>query len=56
LTFNPSETTKLGTVQSIYVWRNMIVAGTNSALIGALDDNMRGSLIDYNLPSNDAIK
>ncbi|MCX6824217.1 MAG: hypothetical protein NT085_03750 [candidate division SR1 bacterium] len=56
LSFNPSEISQLGTVQSLYVWRNMIVAGSKSALVGALDDNMRGSLIDYNLPSTDAMK
>ena len=56
LSFNPSEVSQLGTVQSLYVWRNMIVAGDKSALVGALDDNMRGSLVDYNLSSSDTIK
>ena len=56
LSFNPAETSQLGTIQGLYVWRNMIVAGSNASLVGALDDNMRGSLIDYNLPSNDTIK
>ena len=56
LSFNPSEISQLGDIQSLYVWRNMIVAGTKSALVGALDDNMRGSLIDYNLPSTDTMK
>jgi hypothetical protein len=56
LSFNPSEISQLGDIQSLYVWRNMIVAGTKSALVGALDDNMRGSLIDYNLPSTDVMK
>ncbi|MFA6256428.1 MAG: hypothetical protein WC606_04555 [Candidatus Absconditabacterales bacterium] len=56
LSFNPSEISQLGTIQSLYVWRNMIVAGTKSALVGALDDNMRGSLIDYNLPSTESMK
>lgn len=57
LSFNPSEVSQLGSVQWLYVWRNMIVAGTKSALVGALDDNMRGSLITYNLPSStDSIK
>lgn len=56
LSFNPSEASKLGAIQSLYVWRNMIVAGSKSALVGALDDNMRGSLVDYNLPSTDTMK
>ena len=56
LSFNTSEISKLGTVQSLYVWRNMIVAWTKSALVWALDDNMRGSLVDYNLPSTDTMK
>ncbi|GEM_PF-3609921 len=34
----------------------MIVEGSKSALVGALDDNMRGSLITYNLPSTDTMK
>lgn len=56
LTFNTSELAQLGTIQGLYVARNMIVAWTKSALIGALDDTMRGSLIDYNFPSNDTLK
>lgn len=56
LAFNTSETEKLGTIQSLYVWRNMIVAGTKAALVWALDDNMRWSLVDYNLPSADIMK
>ncbi len=56
LSFNPSEISQLGSIQSLYVWRNMIVAGSKSALVGALDDNMRWSLIDYNLPSSDTMK
>jgi hypothetical protein len=56
LSFNPSETSQLGTIKSLYVWRNMIVAGSKSALVGALDDNMRGSLVNYNLPSTDVIQ
>jgi len=34
----------------------MIVEGNKAALVGALDDNMRGALIDYNLPSTDMMK
>ena len=56
LSFNTSETSQLGDIQGLYVRRNMIVAGTKSALVGALDDNMRGSLIDYNFPSTDTWK
>lgn len=56
LSFNPSESSQLGAIQSLYVWRNMIVAWSKSALVWALDDNMRGSLIGYNLPSTDTIK
>ncbi len=55
-TFNTSELTKLGDINSIYVWRNMIIAWTKSALIGTLDDNMRGTLVDYNFPSTDVLK
>lgn len=56
LTFNTSETAKLGDIQGLYVNRNMIVAGNKAALVGALDDNMRGSFIDYNFTSNDIFK
>jgi len=56
LSFNTSETSQLGDIQWLYVWRNMIVEGSKSALVGALDDNMRGSLITYNLPSTDTMK
>lgn len=34
----------------------MAIAGTKSALVGALDDNMRGSLVSYNFPSTDTLK
>ncbi len=56
LSFNPSETSQLGDIQGLYVYRNMIVAGTKSALVWALDDNMRWSLVNYNLASSDTIK
>lgn len=56
LTFNSSEQTQLWGLQWLYVYRNMIVAGTKSALVGALDDNMRGTLIDYNFASTDILK
>ncbi len=56
LSFNTSETAKLGNIQGLYVYRNMIIAGDKSALVGALDDNMRGSLIDYNFTSSDMLK
>ncbi|MEI7558202.1 MAG: hypothetical protein WCJ45_05280 [bacterium] len=41
LNFNTSEVSQLGNLQSLYVYRNMIVAGNKSALVGALDDTMR---------------
>ncbi|EKD24857.1 MAG: hypothetical protein ACD_80C00146G0012 [uncultured bacterium (gcode 4)] len=56
LSFNPAEVSQLGDIQSLYVWRNMIIAGSKSALVGSLDDNMRGSLVDYNLPPADMMK
>lgn len=56
LTLNTSELSQLGDVQGLYVWRNMSIAGTKSALIGTLDDTMRGSLISYNFPSTDMLK
>lgn len=56
LSFNASEASQLGDVQSLYVWRNMIVAWSKSALVWVLDDNMRWSLISYNLPSTDILK
>lgn len=56
LSFNTSETSQLGDIQWLYVRRNMIVAWTKSALVGALDDNMRWSLIDYNFPATDILK
>ena len=36
--------------------QNMIIAGTNSALVGAIDDNLRGTLVDYNLADGETIK
>jgi len=56
LSFNTSEITKLGDVQGLYVARNMVIAWAKSALIGALDDNMRGTLVDYNFTSTDTLK
>lgn len=56
LKFNTSETAKLGDIQWLYVYRNMYVAGAKSALIGALDDTMRWTVIDYNFPSTDTLK
>ena len=56
LTLNTSEIAKLGTVQWLHVRRNMAVVGTKSALVGALDDNRRWSLIDYNFPSTATLK
>ncbi len=56
LTFNTSETSQLGDIKSLHVYRNMIVAGTKSALVGALDDTMRWSLVSYNLPATDTLK
>ena len=41
LNFNTSEITQLGDIRGLYVSRNMFVAGAKSALVGALDDNMR---------------
>jgi len=56
LNFNTSEVSQLGNLQSLYVYRNMIVAGNKSALVGALDDTMRWSLINFNLPTTEAFK
>lgn len=56
LSFNASELSQLGTIQWLYVRKNMIIAGASSALVWALDDNMRWSLIDYNLPATDIMK
>lgn len=56
LSFNPSELSQLGNIQWLYVRKNMIIAGTSSSLVWALDDNMRWSLINYNLPATEAIK
>lgn len=56
LTLNASELSKIGTIQWLYVWRNMIIAWSKASLVGSLDDNMRGSLIEYNLPSTETIQ
>lgn len=56
LTFNPSEITKLGDLQWLYIARNMFIAWAKSALIGVLDDTMRGVLIPYNFTTNDVLK
>lgn len=56
LNFNTSEITQLGDIRGLYVSRNMFVAGAKSALVGALDDNMRWSLVSYNFPATDTLK
>lgn len=56
LTFNDSEKSSLGTPQSISMWKNMLIAGSKAALIGAMDDNLRGVLVDYTLPDGESVK
>lgn len=56
LTFNDAEKTQMGNIMWISMWNNMIIEWTNSALVGAMDDNLRGVMIDYNLPDGDSIK
>lgn len=56
LTLNTSEVSKLGDIRWLYVSRNIMIAWVKSALIGAFDDTMRGSIVDYNFPSSDLLK
>ena len=56
LTLNDAEISQLGSIEWLYVYRNMMIAGTKSALVGALDDTMRWSLIAYNFPATDLLK
>lgn len=56
LNLNTSELAKLGDIHGLYVSRNMMIAGTKSALIGSLDDTMRGSIVEYSFPSSDTLK
>lgn len=56
LTFNDSEKSQLGAMMGISMWSNMIIEGASSALVGAMDDNLRGVMIDYTLPDGESIK
>ena len=56
LTFNDAEKTQMGNIMWISMWSNMIIEWTNSALVWAMDDSLRGVMIDYNLPDGDSIK
>ncbi len=56
LTLNDSEKTALGNLQGISMWSNIIIAGTNAALVGAMDDNLRGVVVDYNFPDGETLK
>ena len=56
LTFNASEKSSIGEMKGIYMSKNMIIAGSTSALVGAIDDNVRWTLVGYNLPDWEAIK
>ncbi|MFZ2151257.1 MAG: hypothetical protein WAZ12_02730 [Candidatus Absconditicoccaceae bacterium] len=47
LTFSSIENSKLGVPTSIAAEKDMMIAGNKAALIGALNDGMRGTLIDY---------
>ncbi len=56
LTFNSSELSQIGALQSLSVRNNMIIAWTKAALLGALDDNIRWTLVDYNTTAGDTVK
>ena len=56
LTFNDSEKSSLGDIQSISMNKNMLIAGTKSALVGAMDDNLRGVVVDYTFPDGETLK
>ncbi len=49
LAFNPSEKTKLWTPLSITMGTMMNIGGTQSALIGVINDATRGNMVEYNL-------
>lgn len=48
-TFNPSEKTKLWTPLSINMGTTINIGGTQSALIGVINDATRGNMVEYNL-------
>lgn len=56
LTLNASEKSSLGALKGIYMSRNMIIAGTTSALVGVVDDNLRGNVVEYNFPDSETMK
>ena len=48
LTFNNAETSRLGTLHSIQVPQNIMIGGEKGALVDAVSDASRGSIIEYN--------
>ena len=49
LTFNNAETSRLGALHSIQVPQNIMIGGDKGALIDAVSDASRGTLVEYNV-------
>ncbi|MDR0370035.1 MAG: hypothetical protein LBH96_06140 [Candidatus Peribacteria bacterium] len=49
LTFNTAETSRLGSLHSIQVPQNIMIGGDRGALIDAVSDASRGTLVEYNI-------
>ncbi len=47
LSFNNTEKEKIGQLVNIEWWRNLYIAGNNGAIISAINDNMRWTLVEY---------
>lgn len=47
LSFNNVEKDKLWQLMSLEWWRNLYIAGSNWVIIGAINDNMRWTLMEY---------
>lgn len=47
MTFNNMEKEKVGQLLDLERGRNLYIAGANGAMISAINDNMRGTLIEY---------
>ncbi|NOZ44288.1 MAG: hypothetical protein GXP45_04060 [bacterium] len=47
MSFNSIEQEKLGQLVGLERGRNLYIAGNNGAIISAINDNMRGTLVEY---------
>ena len=47
LTFNSMEKERMGKLVALEWGRNLSIGGSNGAMISAINDNMRGTLMEY---------